>query len=147
MTGVLMELIATGCAGLFAGAAIYITLVEHPARMSCGPRLAVTEFGPSYRRAAAMQAALASVGTIAALARWVGEGGAPWLAGALLLGLVVPFTLIVILPTNKRLLDPALEAESREAATLLRRWGRLHAVRAVSSLAAFAAFLLGLARG
>ena len=39
----------------------YITLVEHPARMQCGTLLAATEFGPSYKRAAVMQAALAVV--------------------------------------------------------------------------------------
>ena len=50
----LFELIATICAGFFAGAAIYITLVEHPARLECGTELAVTEFGPSYRRATLM---------------------------------------------------------------------------------------------
>jgi Transcriptional regulatory protein, C terminal len=31
---------------LFAGAALYVTLVEHPARMACGTELAATEFGP-----------------------------------------------------------------------------------------------------
>src|SRR5262245_26490942 len=35
----LLELIATLCAGFFAGAAAYITLVEHPARLSCGTAL------------------------------------------------------------------------------------------------------------
>jgi hypothetical protein len=48
---VLFELVATFSAGLFAGAAMYVTLVEHPARLECGTELAVTEFGPSYRRA------------------------------------------------------------------------------------------------
>ena len=52
----LFELLATWCAGLFAGAAIYITFVEHPARLECGTELAATEFGPSYRRATLMQA-------------------------------------------------------------------------------------------
>jgi hypothetical protein len=47
----LFELLATLCAGLFAGAAIYITFVEHPARLECGTELAATEFAPSYRRA------------------------------------------------------------------------------------------------
>jgi hypothetical protein len=53
------------------------------------------------------------------------------------LGLVIPFTLIVILPTNKRLLDPGLDRSSAEAAALLARWGRLHAVRSVLSALAF----------
>ena len=44
-----LQLIATLSAGLFAGAATYITFVEHPARMQCGTRLAVTEFPPATR--------------------------------------------------------------------------------------------------
>jgi len=43
-------LIASLAAGL-AGAAVYLTFVEHPARVSCGSALAVTELGPSYKRA------------------------------------------------------------------------------------------------
>ena len=46
-----LELIALLCTGLFAGAAVYITLVEHPARLECGPAVALAEFRPSYRRA------------------------------------------------------------------------------------------------
>jgi hypothetical protein len=55
---------------------------------------------------------------------------------------VIAFTLVVILPTNKRLLDPALDSGSAEAATLLARWGRLHAVRTV--LGGVALLLIGL---
>lgn len=140
----ILELVALLCTGLFAGAAIYITAVEHPARLQCGLALAVAEFGPSYRRAAVMQAALAVVGCLAAVAAWALGGAAVVLGAGLLLGAVVPFTLIVILPTNKRLLDPTLDPGSAEAATLLTRWGRLHALRSLASGVAF--LLLGLHR-
>ena len=141
----LLELVAVLCAGLFAGAAIYITVVEHPARLECGTELAATEFGPSYRRAAVMQASLAAVGLVAALGAWVQGRGLTTLLGGILLGLVIPFTLLVILPTNKRLLDPALDRGSAEAAALLDRWGRLHAVRSVAGGLAFGALLWHLA--
>jgi uncharacterized membrane protein len=141
----LAPLIATLCAGLFAGAAIYITLVEHPARLECGTALAATEFGPSYRRAAVMQASLAGVGFLSAVAGWIQTGAVAVLVGGVLLGLVIPFTLVVILPTNKRLLDPALGRDSAEAAALLARWGRLHAVRSVMSGLAFGLLAWGLA--
>ncbi len=118
----LFALVATLSAGLFTGAAVYINLVEHPARMRCGSALALKEFAPSYRRAAVMQAALAAVGFLSASAAWWVGLSASWLAAGVLLGSVIPFTLIVIFPTNKRLLDPSLDGGSQAAADLLRRW-------------------------
>jgi hypothetical protein len=138
----ILELVALLCTGLFAGAAIYVSLVEHPARLECGPALAIAEFGPSYRRGAVMQASLAVGGCLAAVAGWTQGSATPVLIAGVLLGSAVPFTLIAILPTNKRLLDAGLDRGSPEAAALLARWGRLHAVRSVASGAAF--LLLGL---
>lgn len=138
--------IATLAAGLFAGAALYVSLVEHPARVSLGSRAAVHEFGPSYHRGAALQAPLSLIGALAAIARWAVGGSAWWLAGGIALGILVPYTLIVVLPTNKRLLDSALDRDSPEAATLLRRWAAFHAVRTIVSVAAFAKFLVLLER-
>lgn len=140
-------LVATLCAGLFAGAAIYISLVEHPARLSCGSQLAVREFGPSYRRGAVMQASLAVVGTLAGLLAAWRQQSPPLLVGSLLLAAVVPFTLVVILPTNKQLLDPALDARSEHAGALLDRWGHLHAARSGAGFLAFLVFLWRLAVG
>ena len=60
-------ILATLCAGLFAGAAVYINAAEHPARLACGTAAAVREFAPSYRRAAVMQASLAIIGLLAAV--------------------------------------------------------------------------------
>jgi hypothetical protein len=140
-------LLATLVAGLFTGAAVYITFVEHPARVSCGPALAVTEFGPSYKRATVMQASLALIGAGAGIGRWGVGGGLGWLVGAVMLGAIVPFTLLVILPTNNRLLDTSLDKTSPEAEELLARWGRLHAVRSALGLVAFGSFLILLAKG
>jgi len=102
------EFIAVLACSLFTGAAVYLSFVEHPARMECGVELAATEFAPSYRRATVMQASLAAVGLISSIAAWL--AGATFLrvvAGALL-GSVIPFKLLVILPTNKQLLSPEL---------------------------------------
>jgi Domain of unknown function (DUF1772) len=127
--------------GLFAGAALYITFVEHPARMQCGTTIALTQFTPSYKRATIMQASLAALGTLAAIAAWLQGAPATWLIAGLLLGAVIPFTLIVILPTNKRLLDPSLDKDSGLAQQLLQRWATLHAARSALSLASFLLFL------
>ncbi len=135
------EVLATFCCGLFAGAAVYINLVEHPARLACGTELAATEFPPSYRRATRMQGSLANLGFGLSVLAWVQGASGRWLVGGILLGAVVPFTLIVITPVNKRLLDPMLDKRSAEVAQLLSRWGRLHAVRSFLSVLAFLIFL------
>ncbi len=51
-----------------------------------------------------------------------------WLCAA---GSVIPFILIVILPTNEQLLSPTLDKRSAQAGQLLARWGTLDAVRSV----------------
>ncbi len=135
------EILATFCCSLFAGAALYINLVEHPARMECGPEIAATEFPPSYRRATEMQASLAILGCVLSIVAWFTGASIRWAIGGTLLGFVVPFTLLVIMPVNKRLLNPTLDKRSVEAAQLLARWGRLHAVRSVLSVLALLIFL------
>ena len=132
-------LLATVAAGLFAGAAVYVTAVEHPARVECGQLLAIKEFGPSYRRGAVMQGGLAVVGLLSSAVAWYQGSGLGWLVGGLLLGALIPFTLVVIKPTNRRLLDPGLDSGSGEARELLSRWGRLHAVRTVVGVTVFVA--------
>lgn len=137
-----LQLIATLCAALFAGAALYINVVEHPARMSLGTEAAVNEWAPSYRRATWMQAPLAIIGFVCAVIAWHTGSGIEWLIGGVLLGLVVPFTLFVIMPTNKRLLSVGLDQRSAEARQLLDRWNALHGVRTLLSIMALVLFLV-----
>ena len=49
--GMILELIAALATAIFAGAAIYINLVEHPARMECGTAAAVREWRGATGRA------------------------------------------------------------------------------------------------
>jgi Anthrone oxygenase len=126
---------------LFAGAAIYINLVEHPARLACGTELAARQWAPSYKRATAMQVPLAAVAALAGLARWAGGGGTRWLWGAIVIVSVIPFTLVAILPTNNKLLQPGRDNGSEETRQLLERWGRLHAVRSLLGLTATLIYL------
>jgi hypothetical protein len=139
--------VAAGAAALFAGGALYVSLVEHPARLATGPLMAVAQFRTSYPRAAWLQGGLAALGTLAGIGAWLGGAPIGWLAAGLLLGLVVPYTLVAILPTNKRLLDRTLSPDAPEAQQLLRRWTALHAVRTLLGLAAAAAMAHLLARG
>jgi hypothetical protein len=127
---------ATLATALFTGAAVYISLVEHPARLQCPTAHAVEQWRPSYKRATVMQASLAVLGSLLAIAAWLTGTGLIWLLAGLVLGSIVPFTLVVMWPTNKQLQDPGLDTTSDLARSLLVRWGRLHAVRSVLSLLA-----------
>ena len=135
------QFVATVSAGIFAGAALYITLVEHPVRSLLDTRAAATQWAPSYQRATWMQAPLAVVGLVSGVAACLLGGGLGWLVGALLIGAVVPITFMIIMPTNHQLLEPSRDLSSAETRALLDRWGRLHVLRTVMSLLAFAAFV------
>jgi Domain of unknown function (DUF1772) len=135
------EFVTVLACSLFTGAAVYVSLVEHPARMKCGIEIAATEFPPSYRRASIMQAILAAVGLLASVAAWLAGATFWWVVGGVVLGAVIPFTLIVIRPTNRQLLSPTLDRRSAQAGQLLSRWGALHAVRSILSALALLLFL------
>ncbi|SRR6266536_5227090 len=137
----LAEFVAVFACGIFTGAAVYVSLVEHPARMECGVEIAAAEFSPSYRRGSIMQATLAALGLGSSIAAWLAGATFWWLVGGVALGTVIPFTLIVILPTNKQLLSPTLDKRSAETERLLVRWGVLHAVRSLLSALALLLFL------
>jgi hypothetical protein len=134
------EYVAVLACGLFAGATVYVSLVEHPARMECGVEIATAEFPPSYHRGTIMQVTLAAVCLLSSIAAWLAGATFWWAIAGLLLGSVIPFTLIVILPTNKQLLNPALDRRSAQTGRLRARWGTLHAVRTVLSALAFLLF-------
>ena len=137
----LAGLIAALSSGLFTGAAVHINLVEHPARMQTGARPALQEFAPSYKRATVTQVALAVTGFLSALLAWRARSDARWLLGGGLLVSVIPFTAVVILPTNEQLRAPATADDPAGGGRLLPRWGQLHAVRSALSRASLLLFL------
>ncbi|HEX9221007.1 MAG TPA: DUF1772 domain-containing protein [Gemmatimonadaceae bacterium] len=130
------EIIAFICTGLFAGAALYVSVVEHPARMSCDLPAALAEFRPSYKRAAVMQVILAVIGVTGAIVAWYLGRGTSTLVAAIVFATVVPWTLIVMMPINRQLLDETRTSETPETDVLLKKWGRLHNVRTIAGLLA-----------
>jgi hypothetical protein len=140
------KIVTTLACGIFAGAALCVSFVEQPARLSCGITLAVTEWRTSYKRGTVMQASLAVVGSLLGFASWWIGKDAAWLLGGMLLFAVIPFTLVVILPTNRELESDNLDVSSAKAERLLRRWSALHAVRSGLGLVAFLIFLFALQR-
>ena len=138
----ILSLVAVLAAALFAGAALYINVAEQPARLTLDTRSAAAQWAPSYTRATWMQAPLALMSLVCGVAVWLMSGGGTgWLIAAVLIGLVVPFTFVGIMPTNKSLLLRGRDLDSPDTRALLERWGRLHMVRTALSLAATVLYL------
>ena len=135
-------LLALVIAAAFAGAAIYINLAEHPARLGLPVGALLTQWKPSYTRGFAMQASLAVLGGISGALAWWESRDSLWLAGAIVLVANWPFTLLVIMPTNLRLMATTPDLADAATRSLLERWGRLHAVRSVLGAIATLLFLM-----
>ena len=126
---------------LFTGAAVYVNVAEQPARLALDDRASLAEWKPAYKRGFAMQASLAIIGFLLGVIAARAEMDWRWLAGALLLLANWPFTLIVMLPTNKLLLEIAPQNAGPKSRELIRAWGRLHAVRSGLGATATVLFL------
>jgi hypothetical protein len=131
-------------AALFTGAAIYVNAAEQPARLELDDGASLRQWKPSYTRGFAMQASLALASALfGLLALWLTRDWR-WLVGAALIFANWPYTLLVVLPINKRLEAIPPEAATSESRALLQRWGELHAVRSALGAAATIVFLWAL---
>ena len=135
----LAGLLALATAAAFAGAAVYINVAEHPARLALDEIAMLTQWRRSYDRAAIMQAALALVSSVLGIVAVAPHKDWRGLLGAIVILAAWPWTLLVIMPVNRRL--KTADVGQGEIRSLVERWGRLHAVRSALGLAATLLYL------
>jgi hypothetical protein len=132
-------------ATLFTGAALYISLVEHPARLELADGPLLAQWQPSYKRALPIQSGLAIAGGAAGLIVGYLSADWRWGIGSILLLANWPFTLFVIMPVNKHLMAKPVSEAGTESRTMLVQWGKLHNVRSALGAAATLFFAWALA--
>ena len=89
-----------------------------------------------------MQAPLAAIGFVLGVLAWWQTAKWLWLLGALVLVANWPYTLIGIMPVNRRITAIPPEDASATSTALIAHWGALHGVRTALGLSATVIFLL-----
>jgi hypothetical protein len=136
--------LALAAAAIFAGGAVYVSLAEQPARLKLDTRALLTEWRPSYERGAIMQASLAIVSGALGVLTFIFSYDWRWLVGAALILAPWPYTMLIIMPTNRVLKATLPEQATEQTRGLVVQWGRLHSGRSALGLMAVVAYLWAL---
>jgi inner membrane protein involved in colicin E2 resistance len=139
----LKALFALVAAALFSGAALSVSLAEHPARMQLGNGAGIDHWRHSRRSATLFQLGLALISAILGIWAWWKTGDDLLLVGGLLVAAAILFTLVAIMPVNRRL---GAGDSAADGPALLARWDRLHWIRTLLGLASVAAYLCAFLR-
>jgi hypothetical protein len=136
--------LALATAGMFAGAAVYVSVAEQPARLKLETQALLTQWQPSYERGAVMQASLAILSGLLGGAAFLFSYDWRWLLGAALILAPWPYTMFIIMPTNRVLKSTPAAQATEQTRGLVVQWGRLHWGRSALGLLAVAAYLSAL---
>jgi hypothetical protein len=154
-----LDSIAVLAGGIFAGTALYMSIGQVPALKEFGLNEHWKFFPYMFKNAAASQSISTAIAGAAGIAHATRIQGAPFdrnlwfVAGSTFLA-VIPYTLAIIQPINRKILDDNKKVKSGsesqiDTATkkeLLDKWAMFHLVRTVGTVAGFGAMIYGLSR-
>jgi len=132
--------LALAFAAAFAGAAIYVSWVEQPARLALDEEALLSEWRPSDSRGVALLLFFALIAAIAGLIAWPEAEDVRFVYGALVCAATWPYAFFVMAPLNNQILS--LKGHDVAAArALIRQWGLIEQGFAAIGIVAVAIFL------
>jgi Domain of unknown function (DUF1772) len=134
---------ALALAAAFSGAALYVNLVEQPARLALDDQAILNEWTPSDRWGVALLAGLSLLSAVFGLVAYFESQDVRWAIGALLIIMSWPYTYFAMSPLNDQILTLA-PRDVGAARVLVRQWGRLEYGQTALGVVASAAFLWAL---
>ena len=129
------------CGALFAGAATYVSLVEHPTMTEGGLKLEGIYLLTSHPRPVVFQTFFGTVGSLSGILAGLTGGSIWWSAGGAVLAAVTLLQVFAVMPLSRRILAIDPQSDIRHAAPLFEKLARLHAVQCLAGLAALFVFI------
>lgn len=133
------------CILLFTGAlfgiALSASVIIHPILVSSKPEAALAIFKPFYGKTHMWILILSITITIMALAYSILTANWWWFIVSLFMHINGPYTLVFMMPLNKRLLNENTDPYSEETKNDLKEWGGLHFIRTCLNAIVFLGFI------
>ncbi len=142
MVQAISQNIAFFCCAVFAGCAVYVSLVEDPATAEGGIELAGTYLLAAHPRPAVVQTIFAALAAVSGVLAGLAGGVIWWVIGGAIMGIAALSELFVINPTARRLREVNPAADPERASRLFTRLARLHAWLSLAGLAALFIFIM-----
>jgi hypothetical protein len=134
------DLLAFAAACAFLGAALYVNIVEQPARLALDASSVIREWTSSNRRGFVMLATLAVVSALSGYGQYVRTGDVRWLIGGTIILASWPYAYFVMTPVNILLYGVRRNAPASTIHELMRDWGLLEWAQTAIGLAAASMF-------
>jgi len=133
--------IALLCCALFAGAATYISLVEHPAIAEGGARLTGAYLLMAHPRPVIFQFSFGAIGALAGFLAGIASASPWWAGAAVLLGGATLLHLFLVQPTLRGMREIDPQTEPRVLRDSFARLRKFHAAISIASLVSLSVFI------